>query len=171
MKSTILQLKDHNEGRPTDKRIKINPKNWGSETEPQACEHKGKWYYNAPAMELLDWVPNNDFWEQKINEGFKPEFAGYRSWNNGQYYLQGTNGYYWSSSPNSTYSYVAGFYSGGGVIAKGPNRGYGFSVRCLKNKEKESTETPVQEEPKASDSSTLRLFVTPTPKHLQETIE
>lgn len=59
--------------------------------------------------------------------------AGNRNWNNGQYYNQGSNGYYWSSSPNSTNSYNANFNSGGGNIANNNNRGNGFSLRCLKN--------------------------------------
>ena len=77
---------------------------------------------------------NNEEWEQKIKEGWMPQkLAGLRLWHNGQYYFQGTLGYYWSSSPTTTYSYSATFGAGGGVVANNNSRGLGFSVRCLKN--------------------------------------
>jgi uncharacterized protein (TIGR02145 family) len=63
----------------------------------------------------------------------KLPYAGYRYWHHGQYYSQGTYGFYWSSSPNSTNAYNAYFYSGGGSTANNNNRGYGFSLRCVKN--------------------------------------
>lgn len=79
-------------------------------------------------------MPDNTEWEQIIDSGWIPEsFAGYRSWSNGQYYYQGSYGYYWSSSPYSQHPYYAYFYSGGGNIAPYNGRGSGFSVRCLKN--------------------------------------
>jgi len=69
-----IQLKDHDEWRPTDPRIVINPENWGNETEPQACEDPNwDWKYNASAMELLEWVPNNEEWQEKIDSGWRPE--------------------------------------------------------------------------------------------------
>lgn len=72
-------------------------------------------------------------WEDKLFAFLKLNFAGYREYSNGQFNLQGSSGYYWSSTPNGTYSYYAYFYSGGGGIAIGNNRGIGFSVRCIKN--------------------------------------
>lgn len=59
--------------------------------------------------------------------------AGNRNWLNGLYFNQGTDGYYWSSTPNTTNSYNANFNAGGGNIANNNNRGNGFSIRCLKN--------------------------------------
>ena len=141
--------------------IKTNPQ-WDV-WEIDEWKYKGCQYftYNAMVRETTKRglkVPDNEYWEQKIKEGWKPEFAGYRYWDNGQYYSHGTNGYYWSSSPSTTDSYVAYLYSGGGGIASTGVRGFGFSVRCLKNEEKENTETPIQAEREASDSSTLWLF-------------
>lgn len=68
-----------------------------------------------------------------IRSTLKLPLAGYRNWNTGQYYDQGMIGYYWSSTPTTTFSYHAYFTSGGGGIAYVNLRGYGFSVRCLKN--------------------------------------
>ena len=59
--------------------------------------------------------------------------SGYRDYSYGSWYGQGSNGYYWSSSPYSALAYLAGFYSGGGNVANYGNRAYGFSARCLKN--------------------------------------
>ncbi len=38
--------------------------------------------------------------------------AGFRDYSNGSVYYQGTFGYYWSSTPNSSYGYLLSFYSG-----------------------------------------------------------
>ena len=72
-------------------------------------------------------------WKDQLFDFLKLNFAGYRYYSNGQYNSQGSYGYYWSSTPVSNYSYNANFYSGGGSIANVYNRGFGFSVRCLKN--------------------------------------
>lgn len=72
-------------------------------------------------------------WENNLFDFLKLNHAGYRYYSNGQYYNQGSHGYYWSSTPYSSNSYYANFYSGGGFIAANVNRAYGFSVRCLKN--------------------------------------
>lgn len=68
-----------------------------------------------------------------IRCSLKLPLAGSRGWNDGQYYSQGSYGYYWSSSPSSEYSYTAFFGSGGGNIENANGRGVGFSLRCLKN--------------------------------------
>lgn len=65
-----------------------------------------------------------------IRSTLKLPLSGYRDLNNGQYYNQGLNGYYWSSSPNSSYSHIADFYSGGGLIANINLRG-GRVLRAL----------------------------------------
>ena len=68
-----------------------------------------------------------------IRSTMKLPLAGNRDYNNGQYYYQGTNGSYWSSTPLAFCSYSASFHSGGGTIGCNNYRGTGFSVRCLKN--------------------------------------
>lgn len=63
-------------------------------------------------------------------------FSGYRNHSGGSFGSQGSNGCYWSSSPNSSglqYAYYAYFNSGGGNIAYNNSRAIGFSARCLKN--------------------------------------
>lgn len=80
-----------------------------------------------------EWEQSFDIiWEEKLFDFLKLNLAGYRHWVSGQYCTQGSNGYYWSSTPNANYSYTAGFYSVGGNIAGSANRANGFSVRCLK---------------------------------------
>ena len=106
---------------------------------------------------------NNEEWERQISSGWRPEkLAGYRYWSNGQYYLQGTYGYYWSSSPTTTYSYYAYFSAGGGGIANGNIRGYGFSCRCIKElgkEEDEPSEEVEREESNSSSSSSLSEII------------
>jgi len=77
-------------------------------------------------------IPSKDEWEQIIDAGIQIPLAGYRLWSNGQYYSQGSNASYWSSSPYGVGSSNASLYSGGGNIANASTRAYGFSVRCLK---------------------------------------
>ena len=59
-----------------------------------------------------------------IRSALKLPLAGYRTYSNGRYYYQGTNGYYWSASPTTSFSYYAGFYSNGGDIATYDGRGH-----------------------------------------------
>ena len=58
--------------------------------------------------------------------------AGYRS-TGGTLNYQGSYGFYWSSSPYSTYAYYLYFDSGSVNPTSIGNRANGFSVRCLKN--------------------------------------
>ena len=73
--------------------------------------------------------------------------AGYRLNYNGTIYYAGSYGYYWSSTVNGSYSRDLSFGSGDAGMYN-VNRGYGFSVRCLKD------------EPPACDSTHLNLCST-----------
>ena len=79
-------------------------------------------------------MPTKEEWEGLMEAGKTKDMplSGIRNWNNGPYNFQGTNGYYWSSSPNGAYSYSAYFNVGGGNIASNANRAGGFAVRCVK---------------------------------------
>src|SRR5574344_639404 len=57
--------------------------------------------------------------------------AGYRS-SNGDAYARGSDGNYWSSTPNGDYAYYLGFYDGNAIMGY-YYRAYGFSVRCVKD--------------------------------------
>lgn len=137
-----LQLKSKNEWRPTDKRIKINPKE-ASETIPQAWEKDWNWYYNFPAAQLIPWVPTKEQWEQickpywedwaRLSRELWLTMAGYRDRSTGLYYRQSTYGYYWSSSPSTTYAFVMFFISANVRPTNAYNRALGFSVRCIKD--------------------------------------
>ena len=65
--------------------------------------------------------------------------AGWRSfYNSGELALTGSYGYYWSSSPYyGGYGYAGNlyFYSGSVIPLNNYNRAYGFSVRCVRDKE------------------------------------
>ena len=83
-------------------------------------------------------LPTKEEWEDLLHSNSDLERlnfskAGYRGYSNGQYYGQGSYGYFWSSTPDGTSAYYTTFYSGGGYIATGNGRAFGFSVRCLKN--------------------------------------
>lgn len=63
----------------------------------------------------------------------KLPLAGYRHYSSAAYNSQGTNGYYWASSPTGTYGYNASLSATQVYPANNTLRAYGFSVRCLKN--------------------------------------
>ena len=57
--------------------------------------------------------------------------AGLRNYNNAALNNVGTNGFYWSSTVNSTNSHYLNFNSGNVNPGNSTNRAYGFSVRCV----------------------------------------
>lgn len=60
--------------------------------------------------------------------------AGYCYYSSAAYYSQGTNGYYWASSPAGSYYGYSVYLSATQVLpANNSFRAYGLSVRCLKN--------------------------------------
>ena len=62
--------------------------------------------------------------------------SGYRYSLDGALRNVGTNGYYWSVTPDSSNAYYLGFSNNGGVSPTSSyNRAYGFSVRCLQESE------------------------------------
>lgn len=64
--------------------------------------------------------------------------AGLRSYISGELALTSSYGYYWSSSPYYGGNIYAGhlyFYSGSVYPLNNFNRAYGFSVRCVRDKE------------------------------------
>ena len=60
--------------------------------------------------------------------------VGNRKSDSGELYYVGSNGYYWSASPNPSIdiAYNMRFYSGSVYPADHSNRAYGYSVRCVK---------------------------------------
>jgi len=59
--------------------------------------------------------------------------SGNRNNSTAGYYNQGTNGNYWSSSPNGINGYNVNISSTQVNPLNNNNRANGFSVRCLKN--------------------------------------
>ncbi len=66
-----------------------------------------------------------------ITAGYWPA-AGYRYCISGPLGLTGSNGYYWSASPNSYYGYDMDFYSSYVNPSNNHSRAFGYSVRCVK---------------------------------------
>ena len=77
------------------------------------------------------------FTQYHIQSGnFCADAAGYLNNTNGLLNNRGTNGYYWSSSQNSsTNGWNLNFNSGNSNMNNN-NKAYGFSVRCLRDSEK-----------------------------------
>ena len=71
-----------------------------------------------------------------INSEVIIPLAGNRDNGGGGLNNQGVNGNYWSSSPDSTNAYNLNFNSGGVNPANNNDRANGFSVRCLKDLQK-----------------------------------
>ncbi|EKE28117.1 MAG: hypothetical protein ACD_3C00097G0001 [uncultured bacterium (gcode 4)] len=68
-----------------------------------------------------------------IASTLKLPLAGYRAYSNAGFNYQGVYGYYWQASPNGTYAYDVEIGSTQVYPLISTYRGYGFSVRCLKN--------------------------------------
>ena len=140
-----LELEAHNLRKPTCPDIVINPKEWGSETEPQACKYKGNWYYNAPAFEketkfIGKRVPTHEEWQEILKETPANkifDFVGCRYFGTtGTFNSRTTGVYVWSSfEASTTVSWVEYFYSSIPTqsVRNSVTEAYGFSVRCLKN--------------------------------------
>jgi hypothetical protein len=106
---------------------------WTSEARQWPCPINYHVPSNAEWTEIYLawwWVSN---WPNKLSDTLKLPFQGYRSGVSGDMYNLGTNGRYWSSSPNSSNGYNLNF----DATSINPNnihvRAYGNSVRCIKN--------------------------------------
>jgi len=137
----VLELEQTNLWKPTCPDIEINP-GVASETIPQAWENNWNWYYNFPwalaeAEFLGKKIPTKEEWEELIRQDEKSILnmskAGIRTRSNGLYYNQGTLGYYWSSSPGTTFAFYLYFHSANVRPTYANSRAYGFTVRCLKD--------------------------------------
>ena len=140
-----LQLEAQNLGKPTCPTIKINPKNWGSNTEPQACEKDGAWYYNWEAMMAEckytgKTVPTHEEWQEILKETPSNKifiFVGFRDIDATDTFRDRTTvEYVWSSfEASATDSWFEYFYSSDPTQSYSYSnaKAYGFSVRCLKN--------------------------------------
>jgi uncharacterized protein (TIGR02145 family) len=66
--------------------------------------------------------------------GFSALPGGYRTNNNGSFYIAGGYGYWWSSSPSGGYAWVRGlFYNNPDISRYVSFPRDGFSVRCLRD--------------------------------------
>jgi len=90
--------------------------------------------YNAVSRPVgADWTPSTSNYTSGMyfgNSLFLPA-AGSRDNSNGALNDRGSNGYYWSSTYNSTSAYILYFYSGGVYPTINGYRSSGFSVRCM----------------------------------------
>ena len=86
---------------------------------------------NADLWDNGDLENNSEFG----TSGFSAFPAGYRSSYSGNYFIMGNNGYFWSSSENSSSSalYRRLYYSDSNVYRSLYSKQAGFSIRCLKD--------------------------------------
>lgn len=66
----------------------------------------------------------------KYSDVFLPA-AGWR-YSDGSMFGEGTDGFYWSTTPDGSYAYGLGFDSSGSILINSNNRYNGNSVRCVK---------------------------------------
>ena len=84
-------------------------------------------------------IPTKEQWETICKESSLEELkrmlplAGNRHHSSAAYNFQGSNGFYWASSPSGSYGYLVSLSATQVNHAHSNNRAYGFSVRCLKN--------------------------------------
>ena len=72
-KNKKLELEEFNLWRPTCSDIEINPKNWWSETIPQASKYEWNWYYNWEwAMKECEYLGKRMPTEEEWGEIVKP---------------------------------------------------------------------------------------------------
>jgi len=91
-------------------------------------------FVNDEATKLIDENANSNY--TYTNEtGFSALFAGYRYNSNGSFYNLGYYATFWSSTENSSsYAYHMRLkYNNSDVFFYSYDKGYGFSVRCLKD--------------------------------------
>jgi uncharacterized protein (TIGR02145 family) len=85
----------------------------------------------------ISYTSGNSYSSSEIVQAFRYDLklprAGRRNRNNGNVNSQGSYGYYWSSSPYSTYGFRMRFYGSNVYPASSNYRAHGFSVRCFKN--------------------------------------
>jgi uncharacterized protein (TIGR02145 family) len=73
-------------------------------------------------------------WRGTNSSGFSALPGGFRSYGSGNFSGQGTNGYWWSSSPNGTNAWLRNLSSGDSNVGRYYNYGRsGFSVRCVRD--------------------------------------
>lgn len=94
---------------------------------------QAEWYAAVSALNPA--VTNTATWQNDtaLATTLKLPLAGYRYTSSAAYSNQGTNGFYWASSPTGTVGYFVALSSTQVVPANNSYRAYGFSVRCLKN--------------------------------------
>ena len=91
---------------------------------------------NAWNSAIMKWSNSGFTWtlDNEPTAAWYPA-VGYRNSDSGALYNVGSNGFYWSASPNPSYSnnaYFLDFNSGNVNPASYSNRSYGYSVRCVR---------------------------------------
>ena len=116
--------------------------NW--ESAMQLAKDKGKRIPTNEEQIALSKLPN--IWDEKLKGRWFAEeekyffdsekslflpAAGYRNVSNGQLYLSGDYGYYWSATAYNNFSFNLTFFNGNVMPAYFNGRANGFSVRCV----------------------------------------
>ncbi|MBO5419880.1 MAG: hypothetical protein J6A22_07320 [Bacteroidales bacterium] len=96
----------------------------------ELCQNHSSW--TSEEGQPGYWFSGASTYTDKVSQVFFPAAGGYRNYNdNGGYACcRGSNGYYWSSRPNSYYAYCLSFLWDSADL-RGNKREYGNSVRCV----------------------------------------
>lgn len=130
--------------------FKIDSEGWKKKGEFLENDTKDVWEFRKgdyAGEQLFTWeaairetkkagktMPTKDDFEKAFTD-IIPDWpkAGNRYYGSGSLVNLGSGGAYWSSSINGANAYNLYFYTGGVYPGGSNNRGYGFSVRCLKD--------------------------------------
>uniref|UniRef100_UPI00388ED5DD fibrobacter succinogenes major paralogous domain-containing protein n=1 Tax=Fibrobacter sp. TaxID=35828 RepID=UPI00388ED5DD len=125
-------------GLPSDDVRGICPKGWHlpSQTEWNALFTAvgGSSIAGAKLKSQTGWTAYSGITNEDVF-GFSALPAGYRYYD-GYFYDGGDNAYFWSSTEyysDNAYGMNLYYYNGGGALYSNDFKGYGFSVRCLRD--------------------------------------
>jgi hypothetical protein len=97
----------------------------------------GLTYMYLNNVNVIPYTLGTYYWNEVKMETFMSELrlpmAGQKNWNNGNMYNQGTDGYYWSSSPSGATNGFEIWLNNTYVKPYDSFRATGFLVRCFKN--------------------------------------
>lgn len=118
---------------PYDWQFPQNNNSWGDTTNTSIAR-KGPCAADYHVPTQAEWnTADSIAWNNLLPTKLSLPFSGVRNDSDGSITYQGSFGYYWSSSPYSTNSYVLTFGSNAVHPAGNDGRALGFSVRCIKN--------------------------------------
>jgi uncharacterized protein (TIGR02145 family) len=114
---------------PSDAEFMVLEEHLGMlEVEVQSTSWRGV----DQGMKMKATIGDSPGWNGNNESGFSGLPAGYRHHNTGNYAVQGSYTYFWTTSPNTVYNWYRGLSSGYTEVERSfTNLRGGFSIRCL----------------------------------------